>query len=77
MNDGIGEILNIKRCIISMQEINDKAINRENLLITKSDNVNCKRNSCNKVFATNTSRKNKSLHKLIKNYTRINLISPK
>ena len=30
--------------MISMQEINNKTINKDNLLIKKNDNVNCKRN---------------------------------
>ena len=30
--------------MISMQEINNKTINKENLLIMKNDNVNHKRN---------------------------------
>ena len=33
--------------MIAMQETKDKAINKENLLITKNDNVNYKRNWCN------------------------------
>ena len=50
-----------------MQEINNEAINKENLLITKNDNVNWKRNSChNKVFQQKTLKKNKSLDKFIK-----------
>ena len=39
MKDDLIEIPNIKQWMISMQEIKNKAMNKENLLITKNKNA--------------------------------------